>query len=76
MSRTQENATVNECTGDQEITVNNSGSKSTANEKLVNVKTLERCFKERIDRKMGNIGDTVEDRIQNAILTAIGYIAP
>ena len=38
---------------------------------MVNVKTLERCFNERIDRKMGNIVDTVEDKIQKAILTAI-----
>ena len=38
------------------------------------VKTLERCFNERIDREMSNIVDTVEDRIQNAILTAIDNI--
>ena len=38
------------------------------------VKTLERCFNERIDGEMSNIVDTVEDRIQNAILTAIGNI--
>ena len=40
----------------------------------MNVKTLERCFNERIDREMSNIVDTVEDRIQNAILTAIDNI--
>ena len=40
----------------------------------MNVKILERCFNERIDREMSNIVDTVEDRIQNAILTAIGNI--
>ena len=38
------------------------------------VKTLERCFNERVDREMNNIVDTVEDRIQNAILTAIDNI--
>ena len=37
---------------------------------LVNVKTFERCFNERIDREMGNNVDTVEHRIQSAILTA------
>ena len=43
----------------------------------MNVKTLERCFNERIDREMSNIVDTVEDRIQNAILTAIeNIVAP
>ena len=40
----------------------------------MNVKTLERCLNERIDREMSNIVDTVEDRIQNAILTAIDNI--
>ena len=36
----------------------------------MSVKTLERCFNESIDRELNNINDTVEDRIQNAILTA------
>ena len=40
----------------------------------MNVKSLERCFNERIDREMNNIVDTVEDRIQNATLTAIDNI--
>ena len=35
------------------------------------MKTLERCFDKKIDREMSNIVDTVEDRIQNAILIAI-----
>ena len=37
----------------------------------MNVKTLERCFNEKIDGQMGNIVDTVEDKFQNAILTAV-----
>ena len=41
------------------------------------MKTLERFFNERIDSEMANIVDTVEDRIQNAFLTAIdNIIAP
>ena len=40
----------------------------------MNVKTLERCFNERIDREMSNIVDTVEDRIQNATLITIDNI--
>ena len=68
------NATVDENTGDQEFIVDNSGSNLVANENLVNVRTLERCFIERTDREMGNIDDTVENRIQNAILTAIDSI--
>ena len=35
---------------------------------------MERRFNERIDREMSKIVDTVEDRIQNAILTAIDKI--
>ena len=38
------------------------------------MKTPERCFNEKVDREMNNIVDTVEDRIQNAILTAIDNI--
>ena len=44
------------------------------NESTVKVKTLKRCFNERIDREMSNIVDTVEDRIQNAFSTAIDNI--
>ena len=40
----------------------------------MNVKFLERCFNERIDREMSNIIDTVEDRIQNANFTSIDNI--
>ena len=50
-------------------------NKNTAvNESTGNVKTLERCFNGRIDREMSNIVDALEDRIQNAILTAIDKI--
>ena len=38
------------------------------------MKTLDRCFNERVYREMSNIVDTVEDRIQKAILTAIDSI--
>ena len=71
MSSRQWNVVVNEGTVDQEIAANDTGSNSTANENLVKVKTLKRCFNERIDREMGNVVDTVEDSIQNAILSAI-----
>ena len=52
----------------------NENVSSIVNENALNVKTLERCFSERIDREMSNIVDTVEDRIQNAVLTAIDNI--
>ena len=73
MNNRQEITTVNEGTADQENTVGNIDSDSAVNENLVNVKTLERCFNERIDREMVNIVDTFEDRIQNAILTMIKF---
>ena len=73
----QENVVVNEGTNDRDFTISNSSNNTTINESAVNVKTLERCFNERIDREMSNIVDTVEDRIQNAILTAIeNIVAP
>ena len=73
----QENVVVNEGTNDRDFTVSNSSNNTAVNESAMNVKTLERCFNERIDREMSNIVDTVEDRVQNAILTAIeSIVAP
>ena len=51
VSKRQENATVNEGTGDQDLTGGTSDNKLQTNEIKVNVKTLERCFNDRIDRK-------------------------
>ena len=65
---------VNEGTNDRDFTVGTSSNNIAINESTVNVKTLEKCFNERIDREMSNVVDTVEDRIQNAILTAIDNI--
>ena len=73
-SERQESVVVNEGTNDQDFTVGTSNVSSIVNENALNVKTLERCFNERIDREMSNIVGTVEDRIQNAILTAIDNI--
>ena len=76
-SERQENVVVNEGTNDRDFTVSNSSNNTAVNESAMNVKFLERCFNERIDREMSNIVDTVEDRIQNAILTAIeNIVAP
>ena len=74
ISDRQETATVNEGTGDQVLTVDNPGSNLAADENMVNLKTLERCFNEWIDKEMDNIVGTVEDKIQNAILIAIDSI--
>ena len=74
VSERQENAVVNEGTNDRDFTVGTSSNDSNVNGNAMSVKTLERCFNERIDREMSNIVDTVEDRIQNAILTTIDNI--
>ena len=71
MSVRQAKTTVNESTGDQESTFGNPCSNLAANENLVIVKTLRRCLYEKNGWKMGNIVDTVENRIQSASLTAI-----
>ena len=49
---------VNEGTIDRDFTVGTSSCNIAINESAVNVKILERCFNERIDREMSNI---VED---------------
>ena len=73
----RENAVVNEGTNDRDFTVGTSNDDSVINGNVMSMKTLERCFNKRIDREMSNIVDTVEDRIQNAILTAIeNIVAP
>ena len=74
VSERQENVVVSEGTNDRDFTAGTSSINMTINENAMNVKTLERCLNERIDREMSNIVDTVEDRIQNAILTAIDNI--
>ena len=70
----QENIVANESINDQDFTVGTSNDSSTVNGNALSVKTLERCFNERIDREMNNIVETVEYRIQNAILTTIDNI--
>ena len=74
VSDRQENIVVNEGTRAQDFTVSTSSNISVVNGNAMDVKTLGKCFNERIDREMSNIVDTVEDRIQNAILTAIDNI--
>ena len=74
VSERQENAVVNEGINDRDFTVGTSNNDSVVNGNARSVKTLERCFNETIDREVNNIIDTVEDRIQIAILTAIDNI--
>ena len=73
-SERQENIVVNKGTIDRGFTVGTSSINIANIESTVNLKTLERCFNERVDKEMSNIVDTVEDRIQNAILTAVDNI--
>ena len=74
VSERQENVVANKSTDDRDFTVGTSNNDSVVNGNAVSVKTLERCFNERIDREMNNIVDTFEDRIQSAILTAFDNI--
>ena len=48
-SERQENVVDNKGTNDRGFTVINSSNNTAVNESAVNVKTLERCFNERID---------------------------
>ena len=73
-SESDENTVANEGTKNRDFTIHASSYNLAINESTVNVKTLERCFDERIDREKSNIVDTVEVRIQNLILTAIDNI--
>ena len=74
VSERQKNTVVNEGTKDRNFTVGTSNSSSVVNGNAMSVKTLEKCFNERIGREMSNIVDTVEDKIQNAILAAIDIV--
>ena len=74
VSDRQENIVGNEGTTAQDFTVGTPSNNSIVNGNAMDVETLETCFNERTDREMSNIVDTVEDRIQNAILTAIDNI--
>ena len=73
-SERRENVMVNEGTNDRHFTVGTSSKNMMTNESTVNVKTLQRCFNERTDRERSNILNTVENRVQKAILTAIDSI--
>ena len=70
----QENIVVNEDTNDRDFTVSTSSNNIAGIESTVKVKTLERCFNERIDKEVINFIDTVESMILNKILTAIDNI--
>ena len=77
MKEREENIVVNKGTNERYFTVSTCNNNMAINENTVNVKTLERCFNENIDKELSNIVDTVQDRIQNAILTAIdNVVAP
>ena len=73
-SERQGKIVVNESTNDRDFTLSTSSNNIAVNESTANVKILESCFNERTDREMSNIIDTVEDRIQKAMLSAIDNI--
>ena len=61
---------VNGGTNDRGFTVSTSTNNKALIENTQEVKTLEGCFNERIDREMSNVVDTVKDRIRNALYTS------
>ena len=65
---------LNEGTGDRDFTVGTSGYNIVTDETTVKATTLDRCFNEKIAWEISNFVDTVEDRIQNAVLTDIDTI--
>ena len=73
-SERQENIPVNGDTKDQDFTSDTSSNNIVTNEIAVNVKTLARCFIDRIDSEMSYFVDTVEDIVENAFLTDIDNI--
>ena len=76
-SERAENIVVSEGTNYRDFTVGTSSNNTTINESTANLKTLERCFNEKVDMEMSNIVDTIEIRIQNATLNAIdNTVAP
>ena len=74
VSSESQNVVVNSGSVDREFTVNSNDDIPTTNENTVNVQTLEKCLNKMNDRELGNIVETVEDRIENDILTAIDII--
>ena len=73
-SEGQENFAANEGTNYRNFTIGTSSDNFVTSENTVKVETLERRFNETIDRELNNIVDTVEDRIQIAILAAVDSI--
>ena len=63
----QESVTVNEGTNDQDFTAGTSNVSSVVNENALNMKTLERCFNERIDREISNTVDRIDREISNQV---------
>ena len=70
----QEITVVNEGPNDQDFSVGTSSNNSVINGNAISVKTLERCFIERIDRGMNNIVDTVEDKILSQTAACDGLV--
>ena len=73
----QENIVANQGNNDRDFAVDTSSVNIVSNGNTVNMKTLERCFTQKIDKERNNFVDTVADSIQNTILTAIvNIVAP
>ena len=74
MSSEQQNVVVNNAIADRESFVNNNDSSALANEKAVDVQTSETNLSDSITKEMSNVVETVEDMIQNTVLTVMDNI--
>ena len=77
MNSERKNVPFNEGLAAREFTVNRYDNLVVANEKTVDVQTLNRSLTERNTKERANFVETLQDRIQNAILAAVyNIIAP
>ena len=74
VSSEQQNVVVNNAIADRESFVNNNDSSALANEKAVDVQTSETNLSDSFTKEMSNVVETVEDTIQNTVLTAVDNI--
>ena len=74
MSSERLNVVVNNGVADRKNTANNNDSSVVANDNTVHLQTLQRKLTDRVTKEITNIGETVEDRIPNAVLTTMDHI--
>ena len=71
MSSEKQNVVINNCRVDRDFTVRNIDNSRITNEIIVDGQTWEKSLTKRFAREMGNIIETVEKKIQSALLSAM-----